>query len=593
MFPIRIAAAATLGLLAAPSLAQVSDPVARTIRADIPRPRLTVVLSIDQFRGDYLTRFSDLFLPAMTDGKPGGFRYLMDQGAYFANARFEHLPLFTGPGHAVLLTGAHPYKSGIISNEWWDPHQQRVVYCVEDGRFKVVGAAEGSHARPMGPANLHSTTVGDELKLATGNRSKVITLAVKDRAAVLMGGHAQDLSLWFDSAGGRWISSTAYCREGHFPAWVESLNDEHIPDQALGTQWTPSIAQSILDQRSIQPKAFARYVKPIGEHFPHSIGPEKTSANYHAFILNPAANAFVFESAQRAITAEKLGQRDTPDLLAISLSSNDYIGHAFGPYSPEALDLTLRADAQLASFLNFIDHTIPGGLKSTVFVLTADHGSNPIPEDAAEQPYDLDSGRFPVRTVVDAIQAALAARFGPAPDNTWFAHSKLDPKHAGAFLDGLICLNPDAVAQAIADGKARSRRDIEQAACDAINGAGIPGVYGLYGKTQILEGAIADNDLRSRLAKGTHPQLASDLILIPDQLYLQGPDPEGHATSHGGPWSGDTHVPVILCSPGLIRPGIYTDPVAPSDIAPTLSLLLGIEFPSGCDGRPLHQALMP
>src|SRR5262245_59424676 len=167
------------------------DSVARAIRGDGPRPRLVVVLSIDQFRADYLTRLGDLFLPPQDKSgeKLGGFQFLMTHGAYFANARFEHFPLFTGPGHAVIMTGAHPYKTGVVGNEWWDPQNLRSVYCVHDNRYKVVGAAEGSKAKPMGPGHLRSSTVGDELKLATACHAKVVSIAIKDRAAILMGGH--------------------------------------------------------------------------------------------------------------------------------------------------------------------------------------------------------------------------------------------------------------------------------------------------------------------------------------------------------------------------------------------------------------------
>jgi hypothetical protein len=251
--------------------------------------------------------------------------------------------------------------------------------------------------------------------------------------------------------------------------------------------------------------------------------------------------------------------------------------------------MTVRTDAALAGFLNFLEHAV--GLSHVVFALSADHGSTPIPDDAAA--LGLTAGRFDVKPILQCIETALTTRFGQPPENTWLAHGRLDPRRAGAYLDGLICLNPDAIAKAIADGKAASRRDIERAACDAVNAAAFPGIYGLYGKSQILEGDIADPGLRLHLAKGAHPALSPDLMLIPDQTFLQGPDPSGHATSHGAAYSCNTHVPVVLCCPGLIRPGTYAEAASPADIAPTLSLLLGLEFPSGCEGRVLKEALAP
>lgn len=575
----------------------VSDGVARALLGAGPRPRLVVVVSIDQFRADYLTRLADLFLPAKDGGKLGGFRYLMERGAWFVNAKYEHFPLFTGPGHAVIMTGGHPYKTGIVGNEWWDVAQQRVEYCVDDPRWKVVGGTAESKARAMGPANLRSSTVGDELKLATAGRGKVVTLAIKDRASILLGGHAQDVSLWFDTAGGRWISSTAFCRDGKLPAWVERINDDHLPDAMLGKSWEPVLGPAVLAGRSFEPRKHGTDIPTgFGDRFPHAIGAEKTPANYKAFIYTPAANAFVLQSAARAVAAEELGRDEVPDILAINLSTNDYTGHAFGPYSPECVDLAVETDRALSVFITGLEKTVPGGMRSVVFVLTADHGVSPVPEDAGGEPYHMSAGRYDVRAVLNAISSALTARFGEpggVAGGSWFPRNPESPKQSGAFLDGFIWLDPAAVARAIADGKARSRRDIEDAACEAVAAARVPGVYACYGRTQVLERRIADTDLSAHLARAIDPERSSDLFVVADPMYLADPDPEGHATTHGTPYAYDTHVPVIVCAPGFIKAGVYVDDAAPSDIAPTLSLLLGIEFPSGCDGRPLRSALMP
>lgn len=584
----------------AQTAAPVSDAVAKAIVNPAARPRLVVVLSIDQFRADYLTRLADLYLPPEGGGEGGpigGFRYLMERGAYYANARYEHYPLFTGPGHAVILTGGHPYKTGIVSNDWWDTHNREPVYCTDPApgeKVTVVGAAPGSKARPMSAANLHSTTVGDELKMATAGRAKVITLAVKDRAAILLGGHAQDVSIWYDAAGGRWISSSAFCRSGELPAWVTAVNEQHIPDAMLGKEWTPTVPAEVLAARTFPPVYAGKDIPAgFGAAFPHKVGAGQDRASYRTFAYTPAANDFVFKTAAAAVHAEGLGAHDVPDLLAMNLSTNDYVGHAFGPYSAEALDLTVRTDRQLSAFLNDLDKSVPGGLKSVLFVLTADHGVSPIPESVSGEPFDLPAGQFKSADVTARIAAALTARFGGPTGETWFATSAKDPKVTGAFLDGFVYLNPAAVRAAIESGKARSRRDIEQAACDAVNGAGIRGVYGCFGKTQILEGALADNDLKGHLAKAVHPQISSDLIVLAEQLRIEDPRSEDHATTHGTPYAYDTHVPVLVCQPGVIRPGVYAEAVAPSDIAPTLSLLLGIEFPSACDGKPLLSALKP
>jgi predicted AlkP superfamily pyrophosphatase or phosphodiesterase len=572
-----------LGLLSSAS-AQVRDETARAMREG-RRPRLIVVLSIDQFRADYLRRLADLYLPPTQGGNVGGFRYLMANGADFLDARYNHFPLYTAPGHAVILTGGYPYKTGIVSNNWWDREKGRDIYCVDDPRYKVVGAAPTSKATPMGPLNLRSSTVGDELKLATAGRAKVVALSLKDRAAILMGGHTQDVCLWFDTEGGRWISSTAFSRDGKLPAWVEAVNAEGIPTKALGQEWKPVVRPEMLAARAFAP-ALAPEANPsgIGRTFPHRIGAEPTAANYNGFTLTPYANAYVFETAKRAVAAEKLGQRTdgVTDILAINLSTNDYIGHAFGPYSPEAVDCAVQTDRQLSDFLNYLNRTVPGGLKSLVFAVTADHGVTPIPEDAAARNIIGGSGRVPFRAIPDAIQQALTLHFGEA---AWIPKSA-DGTESGGFIENFTYLNDAAIARAIAAGRAKSRAEIEDAAMEAVRALNLPGIYDIYTRSRVLSGALPPSVMSRHFGHGIHPKLSGDLIYLVEPMHLASSAP----TTHGTPYAYDTHVPLLLCGFG-ITPGTFADPVSPADLAPTLCALLGIEFPSGCDGVILRQVL--
>jgi len=540
---------------------------------NLKRPHLTVVISIDQFRADYIRRYADLFLPAkQSNGNVGGFRYLMTQGSYYIDARYGHAPTFTAPGHAVILTGGYPYKTGIVANDWWDKTNQASLYCVYDPRQKVVGAGTGSTAQPMGPLNLRSSTVGDELKLATADAAHIVTISLKDRAAILLGGHTQDVSVWYDDAGGRWISSTAFCKDGKLPAWVEAVNNQAIPDQTLGTTWNFSGTKEAL-ARTIAPN-----LKPsdepnkMGLSFPHTIGKDKVKTNYRAFTLTPAANAYVFSTAKQAVVAEKMGEQgDTPDLLAMVLATNDYVGHAFGPYSPEALDVTLNTDKQIADFLNFLNTTVPGGLKEVVFVITADHGVVPVPETLKER--DITSDRIPDASINDAALKALNSAFGEA---NWLAHTK-DGKVVG-FIEPYLDLDEAAIAQALASGKATSRAQIEEVAARAV--AKVPGIYECYTHSQIAEGRLPQNEITRRVVHGFYPSVSGDVFVISEALYFTG----GGVTTHGTPYAYDTHVPILIAGPG-IRAGVWTDPVSPADIAPTLCALLGIEFPSACDGH--------
>lgn len=552
---------------------------------EFKHPHLTVVISIDQFRADYLRRLTDLFLPPIQkNGKVGGFRYLMANGSYYIDARYGHYPLYTGPGHSIILTGSYPYKSGIISNDWWNRATNSSVYCVDDPTVKVVGAAKGSPAKPMGPRNLLSTTVGDELKLATNGVARVVTISLKDRASILLGGHAQDLSLWYDDFNGHWISSTAFCRTGLLPTWVDDVNAKGIPDAALGTTWVPSVP----------PEAFGRALLPLlpqnggayglGVKFPHTVGKEKKRDNYRAFMLTPAANSFVFETAKQAVLSEKLGQRgETPDLLAINLATNDYVGHAFGPYSPEALDTTVTTDWFIADFLNFLQTAVPGGLKEVVFVVTADHGGITLPENL--EALNIPAGRIPESGIVEAVQKSLTAAYGAAD---WIGKGA-SGKDVGAYVEPYVYLNGAAVAVAVASGKAPSRAAIEATAAATV--AELPGIYACYTRSQVLSGALPPTDIARHIVNGFHPKLSGDLVVVTDGQYFTEPGPSAaYATTHGTPYIYDTHVPILIAGPG-IRAGIWPETVSPADIAPTLCNLLGIEFPSACDGVILKSAL--
>jgi hypothetical protein len=426
----------------------------------------------------------------------------------------------------------------------------------------------------MGPRQLRVTTVADELKLATNGAAKVVTLALKDRAAIMMGGHTQDVSIWFDEADGRWISSTAYARNGELPQWVEALNRETIPDRFLGATWNVSVPPAALT-RTIVPRLPHAPEFGFGAVFPHSIGREKNSVNYRLFTLLPEANAFVFETARRAVRAEGLGQHDVPDLLGINLSTNDYVGHTFGPFSPEVLDLTVQTDRYLAEFLQFLDESVPGGLKSVLIVLTSDHGVTGVPEDLLAR--GIPAGRVAAGDVERTAQKALESAFGGGP---WTG------KGIGPFMDPHLYLNPAAVEQALASGKAKSRAQIEDVAAQAV--AALPGVHEAFTHSQVERGQLPDTEVARWVARGFHQQLSGDVLIVMEPGYFANQA----AASHGSAFSSDTQVPVLLAGPG-VRRGAWTKRVTPADIAPTLSLLLGIPVPNGNDGVLLTPALEP
>ncbi len=567
------------------------------------RPRLVVLISIDQFRGDYLTRFGDLYRPAGTDAQPGGFRYLMERGAWFADAHHDHFPLYTGPGHSILLTGAPPYKSGIVGNEWYDRALGRTRYCVEDAASPLVGlpgAAPGGSAgaTPGGgtaagpapgsamaggggmaaagkadertgvsPATLLVSTVGDELKMATGGRAKVWGLAFKDRAAVLMAGHLADGVLWLDEDSGAWISSRFYRPDGTLPAWVAAVNAEHRIDAWFGKQWLPSVPPQALARAWTSDGAHASDPHHLGTHFPHRIdgGAAKAGkAFYGAFTTTPFGNEFVLRTARDLIEHEQLGRDDVPDLLAINLSSNDYIGHAYGPDSPEVLDAAVRTDGQLAEFFDFLARTVPGGLDRVVIALSADHGVSPLP--GALRDAHMPAGLIDEAALRTAAAHALEAAYGPGDWVTALVESN--------FYLNLAALDAHKIQHAQA----------EDVAATAL--AAVPGIYAAYTRTRILEGRLPRTDVGARIERSFHPAVSGDVVLITDPFWMPG---KGRGTTHGSPYSYDTQVPLLLAGSG-IHPARISARVSTLDLAPTLADILGILQPAGNEGRILPLA---
>jgi predicted AlkP superfamily pyrophosphatase or phosphodiesterase len=536
-------------------------------------PRLVVVISIDQFRADYLTRFADLWLPAAAArGKVGGFAYLMQRGAWFTDAHHDHYPLFTGPGHAVLLTGALPYLSGIVGNSWYDREAGRRRYCVEDAASPLVGAAAaatGAAARMgIAPTTLRVSTVGDELKMASGGRAKVWGLAFKDRAAVLMAGRLADGVLWFDEQSGAWITSRFYRPDGTLPGWVARLDGEHRADRFFGASWTPSVPAAALARAWTKDGRFSSPPAGMGATFPHRVtgGAERPGPKFYAaFAATPFGNDHLFDAARELVREERLGRHDVPDLLALNLSSNDYVGHAFGPDSPEVLDVSVRTDRQLAAFFGFLNETVPGGLRRVTLAVTADHGVAPLPGAAREA--RLPAGAYDEQALAGAAASALTAAFGPGEWVTALVEANL-------YLN-LAALDARKIPHALA----------EETAAEAL--VRLPGIYAAYPRSRILEGRLPRTELARRVERSFHPKVSGDVVLVSEPYWMPG----GLAgTTHGTPYAYDTQVPLLLAGAG-IRAGRWAARASTLDLAPTLADLLGVLQPAGSEGRVLAEAL--
>ena len=536
-----------------------------------------LLIVVDQFRYDYLERFGDLF-------SPNGFKRLLRDGASWAQANYDHMPTYTAPGHATMMTGAWPAESGIIANEWIDRPTGKRITSVTDDSVKLLGAdpSEGGAS----PRRLLSSTVGDELRLFTNDRSKVIGLSVKDRSAMLPAGRHANAAYWFSTITGNMVSSTYYFNQ--LPTWVTTFNNTKPADKFFSVKWERLLPEAEYLRRAgpdSPPWETVGGTTGDTNAFPHATTGGATAPGrvfYGALDYTPFSNDLLVSFAEQAIVNEQLGQDDDPDVLTVSFSANDYVGHRYGPYSQEAMDMTLRVDRQIATLLDFVAARV--GLSNTLLAFTADHGVSPIPEQATA--LGLGGGRINAADVFAAIHAAISARYNPqgkAPDPS--ADYILKYNYFGAtteaFLNGNIYFNYEAL-----------KRDhvpldeISQVVAAAA--LTIPGIARSFTRAQLLRGGISTTDpIERRVLHGFFAPRSGDVVMVAEPYkYLA----ETITATHGSPYSYDTHVPMIIMGAG-VTPGRYLEPATPADIAPTLSALLHITAPSSATGRVLTEAI--
>lgn len=516
------------------------------------KPRLVVGIVIDQFRYDYLLRFADLF-------GEGGFKRLLEGGAVFANAHYLHTPTYTACGHATFMSGATPALNGIIGNEWFDRATAKRVTSVNDSGVKLLGGKEG--ATGMSPGKLLGSTIGDELKLASAGQAKVIGVSFKDRSAILPAGQRPNGAYWFDASTGHLVSSTYYFND--LPEWVKKFNREQRPDRFFGKRWEKLLPEAAYQRSAPDDAPYEKAAR--GTKFPYQItgGEEAPGPRFYSqFEVSPFANDYLVDFAKAAIETEQLGADDVTDLLTISFSANDLIGHAYGPYSQEVQDVTLRTDRTLAELFNYLERKF--GWERVVVALTADHGVAPVPEQVAAFGY---GGRIEPQALTDAVQNALNGQFG-------------EEKWTLQFVNGNFYFDEAAARRRKVDVAA-----LEQAA--HLAALKVPGVAAAFTRTQILDGRLPQTMIGRSVAQGFHAQRNGNLVIVPQPFFIIG---EGVTTTHGSPYGYDTHVPVIFYGAGVAA-GTQHTRVSPADIAPTLAALLKLTAPSNSIGRVLSEAL--
>ena len=420
----------------------IALPICTFASAYDAHPKLIVIIAIDQFRGDYLERYRNQFADA-------GFRLLLDHGAYFPNCNYNYADTRTAPGHATLFTGAYSNGHGIAANEWWDQKTKRMVTSVEDDNTKLVGVA-GDRAGAS-PHNLLADTLGDELKLATQGKARVFGVSLKDRASILPAGFAGDAAYWIDPASGAWVTSTYYRND--LPKWVQDFNSTR-PAKYWDREWK--------DAQGTVLRSTA-----------HRKGKDGSDAGFYE-VIGPTsfANEYELEFAEELVAHENVGRGPATDLISVSLSPNDILGHQVGPDSPEMRQMALDLDRDLADFFAFIGHQI--GLANVWIAFSADHGVSSLPD--AVKKLRIPAANLDSKKLEAQINSAITA--------------KLSPSHAAAYVKldyPMAWLDPDAFSASHV-----RELDAEVAVGEAMKQAGL---RGYYTKSQLAQGEVPNTPL--------------------------------------------------------------------------------------------------
>ena len=526
--------------------------------AEPSRPKLAVILVYDQMRADYLKRWQEIF-------EEGGFRRLCQEGAWFQNCHYPYAMTMTAAGHASIATGCVPSQHGIVGNDWWDPALKTTVYAVQSDRWKKRIWADGIAASddPAGsPERLLVPTLGDLLKAKHGDSSKVIAIAAKDRSAIMMGGAKSDATYWLDGKTGLFATSSYY--GDHVHEWVKRVNDTKPADRWFGKMWE-RCRPDVDYEKASGPDDVVGEGDGIGQGrvFPHPFSKDSKkpdSKYYESVVTSPMASDVLLDLAIEALHAEKLGQRETPDLLCISFSSNDLVGHSWGPDSQEVLDVTLRSDQQLKRLLTELDKTVGKG--NYVVTISADHGVCPLPEVLKAK--GVDTGRIFVDQVIKAGNQFLNEHY-KTTDQKWIAEG----------INTWLALNPAVVTENKLD-----REDVATVLARWVETQ--PGVKLARTRSELGTGATAEDTIIQAVRYSYRPERSGDVVVVAKPHYFFAFAITG--TSHGTPYPYDTNVPGLYYGTG-IKPAVHDERINPQAIVPTFSRLLGIEPPATIFGK--------
>lgn len=494
-------------------------------------PKLIVVIVVDQMRADYLQHFAAY--------ERGGFHYFTTKGANFLNASYEHMPTETCLGHAVLLSGRNPVHNGIVANDWYDRQAGKMTYCVEDAASRLIGEV----GTPVSPINLIGDNFSDWLQTSYPG-ARIFSISLKDRAAILMAGHHPQGVFWFSHDTGRFVTSRYYAAE--VPDWIQGFNSKHMVDSYAGKQWEPALGND----------SPAYHTKQVAGQFPHVMPKQAGRLLNDAVYSSPFGDEILESLAETAVKANHLGENtsDAPDLLAIGFSSNDAVGHSFGPDSPEIADEQIRLDRTLGHLVETLTARL--GADNILWALSADHGVEPTPEAELQLRGNKEARRVPFEEALRSIESQLNGIFKTSGEMRWF----------GSQTDTMLYFDRVELARHNIS-LAAARQALTTKVHD------VPGVQGFYGATRFES---APSRIKTILRNSTFLARSGDVYYLTRQWTLFSSKPTG--TSHGDPWPYDTHVPLLLAGWHIPTQRIMNN-IQAVDLAPTLAELTGVHSP--------------
>ena len=543
---LKISATALAALVLVALLGVTPSARSQSANSSGPRPKLVVLVVVDQMRADYLERFAAY--------ETGGLHFFATRGADFLNANYQHTPTETCLGHSILLSGRNPAHTGIVANDWYDRDAGKMAYCVDDPTSPIIGGQGAA----VSPRNLIGENFSDWIQAAYPG-SHVYAMALKDRSAILMAGHKPQGAFWYSTQSGQFVSSRYYGEA--LPQWVSDFNARGPVAPYAGKDWMP-----LLDANSP-----AYHTHQVAWQFPHHM-PDASGKLGDAVYSSPFGDEVLESFAESAVTANHLGEKTGastgPDVLELGFSSNDAIGHAYGPDSPEIADEQIRLDRTVGKLMDFLNQRL--GEKNVLWVLSGDHGAEPTPEAQQELDHNAAAQRIPPAQVTAAITAQLNAIFHITGDMHWFASAS----------DPMLYFDRDELKR-----HNIPLDDARQALVEKVKD--VPGVEGFYDPSQAdkIPGWIGPF-----IRNSVFPARSGDVYYLVKEWTLVSFGRGG--TSHSDPWPYDTHVPLILAG-WRIQPAQIPAEVHIADLAPTLASLLGVKPPADepLDGKSLAPQL--